>query len=178
LRRWTALALADCARARSLLVVTARWSRREVEERPGTPSAREAESRKTSPAAQPRNLPQGSGTRTRTFGACTPGARNGTHEQARAVLDDLDLLLRLPRECEEASPGAHGRGCRAGRCGGRTTRAGQEPAPAAVGTVVGGMSAATGRSVCLARIRPEGVGTPRPVPDEISLSVARGADSA
>jgi hypothetical protein len=38
---------------------------------------------------------------------------------------------------------------------------------ATVGAVVGGMSAATSRSVCLARIRPVGVGTSRQVPDEI-----------
>jgi hypothetical protein len=59
---------------------------------------------------------------------------------------------------------------------GRTVAAASETAT--VGAVVGGMSAATSRSVCLARIRPEGVGTPRLVPDEIPLSVDPGVDIA
>jgi hypothetical protein len=89
-----------------------------------------------------------------------------------------------------ASPPAHARGPRAGQCGVRTARwtgasAGSgRTVEAASGTatvgavVVSGRSAATSRSDCLARIRPEGVGTPRLVPDEISLSVAQGADRA
>ncbi|NEL54655.1 hypothetical protein [Goekera deserti] len=108
----------------------------------------------------------------------------GADEQAGAVLDDLDRLLGLPAEEGDKSRLADPAWSssravrwtnRAGWTGasagsGRTVAAAS--GTATVGAVVGGMSAATSRSVCLARIRPVGVGTSRQVPEEIASAVA------